>query len=119
FFLREEDIPSGVDFLVMGTPVQAIVPLTAAFLPRLEPGCIINDVGSVKAEIVKGVEKVLPSGIHFVGAHPIAGSEHWGADAAVENLFQGRRCVLTPGRKTNRPALTTKAGPWNSARAHA
>lgn len=112
FFLREEDIPSGVDFLVMGTPVQAIVPLTAAFLPRLEPGCIISDVGSVKAEIVKGVEKVLPPGIHFVGAHPIAGSEHWGADAAVENLFQGRRCILTPSRKTNRTALRKMAALW-------
>lgn len=112
FFLREEDIPSRVDFLVMGTPVQAIVPLTAAFLPRLEPGCIISDVGSVKAEIVKGVEKVLPLGIHFVGAHPIAGSEHWGADAAVEDLFQGRRCILTPSRKTNRTALRKMAALW-------
>jgi len=111
-FLREEDIPSGVDFLLMGTPVQAIVPLTAAFLPRLGSGCIVSDVGSVKAEIVKGVEKVLPSGIHFVGAHPIAGSEQWGADAAVENLFHGRRCILTPNRKTNRAALKKMAALW-------
>ena len=112
FFLREVDIPSQVDFLLMGTPVQAIVPLTAAFWPRLESGCVISDVGSVKAEIVKGVEKILPSGIHFVGAHPIAGSEQWGADAAVENLFQGRRCILTPSRKTNRAALRKMAALW-------
>src|SRR5215470_6148387 len=100
FFLREKDFPPEVDFLMMGTPVQAIVPLTAAFLPRLASGCIVSDVGSVKAEIVRGVEKVLPSGIHFVGAHPIAGSEQWGAEAAVENLFLARRCILTPSRKT-------------------
>jgi prephenate dehydrogenase len=112
FFLREVDIPSQVDFLLMGTPVQAIVPLTVAFWPRLESGCIISDVGSVKAEIVKGVEKILPSGIHFVGAHPIAGSEQWGADAAVEDLFQGRRCILTPSRKTNRAALRKMAALW-------
>lgn len=87
YFLREQEIPPDVDFLMMGTPVQAIVPLTAAFLPRLKPGCIVSDVGSVKGEIVKGMEKLLPSEIHFVGAHPIAGSEQWGAEAAVENLF--------------------------------
>jgi prephenate dehydrogenase len=112
FFLRETDIPAGVDFLMIGTPVQAIVPLTAAFLPRLEPGCIVSDVGSVKAEIVKGMEKLLPSGIHFVGAHPITGSEQWGADAAMENLFMGRRCILTPSRKTDRTALRKMAALW-------
>ena len=112
FFLREADIPTDVDFLMMGTPVQAIVPLTAAFLPRLKVGCIISDVGSVKAEIVKGVEKILPSGIHFVGAHPIAGSEQWGADAAVESLFLRRRCILTPSRKTDRASLRKMVGLW-------
>ena len=112
FFLRERDIPSGVDFLLMGTPVQAIVLLTAAFLPRLESGCIVSDVGSVKAEIVKGMEKLLPPDIHFVGAHPIAGSEQWGADAAVENLFVNRRCILTPSKKTNPVALRKMAALW-------
>ena len=112
FFLRPEDMPPAVDFLMMGTPVQSIVPLTDAFLPRLETGCIVSDVGSVKAEIVKGMEKILPRGIAFVGAHPIAGSEQWGADAAVENLFMGRRCILTPSKKTNRSALTKMATLW-------
>jgi prephenate dehydrogenase len=112
YFLRETDIPAGVDFLMMGTPVQAIVPLTAAFLPRLESGCIVSDVGSVKAEIVKGMDKLLPSDIHFVGAHPIAGSEQWGADAALENLFVGRRCILTPSRKTHSGALKKMIALW-------
>lgn len=105
YFLRESEIPTDVDFLMMGTPVQAIVPLTALFLPRLNAGCIVSDVGSVKAEIVKGMERVLPAGIHFVGAHPIAGSEQWGAEAAYTNLFKGRRCILTPTQKTQRAAL--------------
>ena len=112
YFLGETDIPAGVDFLMMGTPVQAIVPLTAAFLPRLESGCIVSDVGSVKAEIVKGMDKLLPSDIHFVGAHPIAGSEQWGADAALENLFVGRRCILTPSRKTHPGALKRMIALW-------
>ena len=112
YFLREQEIPPDVDFLMMGTPVQAIVPLTAAFLPRLKPGCIVSDVGSVKGEIVKGMEKLLPSEIHFVGAHPIAGSEQWGAEAAVENLFSGRRCILTPGKNTDPAALKKMVTLW-------
>ena len=112
YFLRDTDLPSGVDFLLMGTPVQAIVPLTEAFLPRLESGCIVSDVGSVKAEIVKGMERILPSDIHFVGAHPIAGGEQWGAAAAYENIFVGRRCILTPTKKTARAALRKMARLW-------
>jgi prephenate dehydrogenase len=112
YFLSEEDFPAGADFLMLGTPVQTIVPLTTAFLPRLKRGCIVSDVGSVKGEIVRGMEKLLPAGIHFVGAHPIAGSEQWGAEAARENLFMGRHCILTPTRKTNRAALGKMARLW-------
>ena len=112
YFLREVDLPSGVDFLVLGTPVNSIVSLTTAFLPRIESGCIITDVGSVKAEIVKGMERLLPAGIHFVGAHPIAGGERWGADAALENLFVDHRCILTPTARTNRRALKKMITLW-------
>ena len=112
YFLRATDMPAGVDFLMMGTPVRAIVPLTAAFLPRLKSDCIVSDVGSVKAGIVKGMERILPANIHFVGAHPIAGSEQWGAGAACENLFVGRRCILTPNKKTQRVALRKMALLW-------
>jgi prephenate dehydrogenase len=112
YFMSEEEIPPDTDFLMLGTPVQTIVPLTAAFLPRLSRGCIISDVGSVKGEVVRGMEKLLPAGFHFVGAHPIAGSEQWGAEAARENLFMGRRCILTPTRKTNRAALRKMETLW-------
>jgi prephenate dehydrogenase len=113
YFLREEEIPSDTDFLMLGTPVQTIVPLTTAFLPRLKRGCIVSDVGSVKGDIVRGMEKLLPSGIHFVGAHPIAGSEQWGAEAARENLFMGRLCILTPTQTTNRSALKKMEQLWH------
>jgi prephenate dehydrogenase len=118
YFVKEEEIPAETDFLMLGTPVQTIVPLTAAFLPRLQRGCIVSDVGSVKGEIVRGMERLLPTGIHFVGAHPIAGSEQWGAEAARENLFMGRLCVLTPTRKTNRAALKKMELLWRRVGSH-
>ena len=112
YFLRDDEFPAGVDFLMMGTPVQTIVPLTKAFLPRLEPGCIVSDVGSVKGDIVRGMERMLPRQIAFVAGHPIAGSEQWGAQAARPNLFVNHRCVLTPTRKTDRKALKKIAKLW-------
>jgi len=78
----------------------------------LEKGCIVSDVGSVKGEIVRGVEKILPKQIPFVAGHPIAGSEQWGAQAAQENLFVRHRCVLTPTKKTDKRALKKVAELW-------
>jgi prephenate dehydrogenase len=112
YFLDGEEFPAGVDFLMMGTPVGTIVPLTKIFLPRLEPGCIISDVGSVKGEIVRGMERLLPKDIYFVAGHPIAGSEQWGAQAARRDLFARHRCILTPTRRTDRQALEKIAALW-------
>jgi prephenate dehydrogenase len=112
YFLREDEIPEGVDFLMMGTPVQTIVPLTATFLPSLKAGCVISDVGSVKAEIVRGMERLLPKDIPFVPGHPIAGSEQWGARAAKPDLFLGRRTILTPTRRTDKAALKKVTRLW-------
>ena len=114
YFLRDEDFPAGVDFLMMGTPVQTIVPLTQAFLPKLQAGCTVSDVGSVKGEIVRGMEKILPKNIYFIAGHPIAGSEQWGAQAARENLFVRHRTVLTPTKKTNEKALRKVAALWRN-----
>lgn len=112
YFLSPEEFPEGVDLLMMGTPVEAIAPLTEAFLPRLQGGCIISDVGSVKGEIVRAMERLLPKDISFVAGHPIAGSEQWGAQAARPGLFVRHRCILTPTRRTDRRALDQVAALW-------
>src|SRR5688572_3035503 len=112
YFLREHEMPEDVNFLMIGTPVQTSVPLTAAFLPRLKAGCVISDVGSVKAEIVRGMDRLLPKNMSFVPGHPIAGSEQWGARAAKPELFLGHRTILTPTRKTDKAALKKVAMIW-------
>jgi prephenate dehydrogenase len=112
YVTRETDIPEDTDLLMMATPVQTTVSLTKTFLPVLRPGCIITDVGSVKAEIVRGMEKLLPSTIPFVAGHPIAGGEQWGARAARPDLFVGHRCILTPTKKTDSTALRKVALLW-------
>lgn len=112
YVTTETDIPNDTDLLMMATPVQTTIALTQAFLPALRPGCIVSDVGSVKAEIVREMEKLLPAQIPFVAGHPIAGGERWGARAARTDLFVGHRCILTPTKHTDSAALKKIAMLW-------
>lgn len=112
YVTTETDIPEDTDLLMMATPVQTTLSLTKTFLPVLRPGCIVSDVGSVKAEIVRGMERLLPSTIPFVAGHPIAGGEQWGARAAKGDLFVGHRCILTPTKSTDSAALRKVALLW-------
>jgi prephenate dehydrogenase len=112
YVTRATEIPQDTDLLMMATPVQTTVALTKAFLPLLAPGCIVSDVGSVKAKVIRGMERLLPSDIPFVAGHPIAGSEQWGAPAAQADLFVNHRCILTPTAKTNATALGKIALLW-------
>jgi prephenate dehydrogenase len=112
YVTTETDIPEDTDLLMMATPVQTTVSLTKTFLPVLRPGCIVSDVGSVKAEIVRGMERLLPTTIPFVAGHPIAGGEQWGARAAKADLFVGHRCILTPTKSTDSAALRKVALLW-------
>ena len=112
YVAKETDVPEDTDLLMMATPVQTTVALTKGFLPALRQGCIVSDVGSVKAEIVHGMEKLLPSDIPFVAGHPIAGGEQWGARAAKADLFAGHRCILTPTKRTDAAALRKIALLW-------
>lgn len=114
YFHKPEELPKDTDFLMVGTPVAAIAPLTKEFLSYMRAGCVISDVGSVKAEIVRDMEKLLPPSMVFVGAHPIAGGEQWGAEPARANLFIGQRCILTPTQNTDQAALKKVATLWKT-----
>ena len=105
YFLSPEEFPTDADLLVLATPVGAIAPVTRSFLPRIHPGCLISDVGSVKRRVVSDMERLLKGGPPFVGAHPIAGSDQWGPDAARADLFVRRRCILTPTGRSDPRAV--------------
>ena len=107
YFLHAGDFPEDTDFLVLATPVSAIAPLTRSFLPRLHRRCLISNVGSVKRRVVADMDRLLKAGPPFVGAHPIAGSDQWGPDAARADLFVRRRCIITPTAKSA-PAAVKK-----------
>lgn len=112
YFLDKKKMPEGVDLLILALPVEATAPVAASLLHGLKPGCIVSDVGSVKESVVREMESLLPSRFFFVGTHPIAGSEQWGAEAVRPDLFSGQRCILTPSRGTDPGALKKMISLW-------
>jgi cyclohexadieny/prephenate dehydrogenase len=86
----------GADLVIVCTPVGAVGAVAKAIAPRLKQGCIVSDVGSVKQAVIDAMQPHIPAGVHFVPAHPVAGTEHSGPEAALLDLFQGRWCILTP-----------------------
>jgi len=84
------------DLVIVCTPVGACGAATKAIAASLKPGCIISDVGSVKQAVIADMKPHIPAGVHFVPAHPVAGTEYSGPEAAILDLFQGRNCILTP-----------------------
>jgi prephenate dehydrogenase len=100
------------DLVILATSIGLIKKMGAQAAGQLKRGCIVSDVGSTKTEIVRELEGVLPPGVHFVGAHPIAGSERRGVDAASAALFKGAVCVLTPTKKTDPRAVRRVADLW-------
>jgi len=100
------------DLLLLAVPVRATAAVARACAPALRKGAVVSDVGSVKAAVLREVEAVLPEGLSFVGAHPIAGTEAAGAAAADAELFRGRRCVLTPGARSTPAALGKIRALW-------
>ncbi len=111
------DIAEGAaeaDIVVICTPVGLTAEKAAEALRAMKPGSILTDVASTKANITRKVEAVLPEGIAFVPAHPMAGSEKRGVQNARPDLFDGARCVLTPTDKTASDAVETIRKMWQA-----
>lgn len=102
----------GADLIVLATPVDTYERHLRDWASCLSADAIVTDVGSVKGTLVERAESAMPSGVHFVGAHPIAGKEKTGVAAGSDHLFRGARCILTPTKRTNATALARVTHLW-------
>jgi cyclohexadieny/prephenate dehydrogenase len=84
------------DLVILCVPVGAMTAVAAEIAPHLAPGTVLSDVGSVKRWVVEAVGPQVPPGVHFIPAHPIAGTEHSGPESGFASLFDNRWCLLTP-----------------------
>jgi len=100
------------DLVVLATPVDTYDRHLTEWASCLKQGAIVTDVGSVKGLLVEQAERAMPAGVHFVGAHPIAGKEKTGVIAGSDQLFKGARCIITPTTTTNPHALEQVRAMW-------
>jgi prephenate dehydrogenase len=104
------------DCVMLAVPVGETGAVLARLAPHLEPGAIVTDAGSTKANVVAAARVALGARFaDFVPGHPIAGSEQSGPLAAQADLYQGRKVVLTPEPETRLDAVATVTALWQAA----
>ena len=103
------------DIVILCVPVGVCGKVVEIIAPSLKQGAILSDVGSVKGSIVAQVAPHLPEGVHFVPAHPVAGTEQSGPDAGFSSLFLNRWCILTPPEGQDADAIAKTRAFWEGA----
>jgi cyclohexadieny/prephenate dehydrogenase len=100
------------DLVIVSIPVGQSGPVAAEIGPYLKQGAIVSDVGSVKGAVLRDMAPHIPAGVHFVPAHPVAGTEYSGPDAGFAELFINRWCILTPPDDADPKAVATLRAFW-------
>ena len=102
----------GADLVVLCVPVGAMGEVAADLAPALKPGATVSDVGSVKRSVIDAVAPHIPAGVHFIPAHPLAGTEHSGPESGFESLFDNRWCLLVPDKGADKQAIAALQKLW-------
>jgi cyclohexadieny/prephenate dehydrogenase len=100
------------DLVVLCVPVGAMEAVAREISGSLKSGATVTDVGSVKRTVIDAVQPHIPQGVHFVPAHPLAGTEHSGPRAGFAELFDGRYTILVPTAGSDRAAIARLTDLW-------
>lgn len=100
------------DLVVLCVPVGVMGDVAAEIAPALKPGATVSDVGSVKRAVIDAVAPHLPENVHFVPAHPLAGTEHSGPRSGFAELFDNRWCLIVPQEGADRAAVAQLEALW-------
>ncbi len=102
----------GADLVVLCVPVGAMGPVMQDIASALKPGATVSDVGSVKRNVIEAVLPHIPKGVHFVPAHPLAGTEHSGPESGFAELYDNRWCLLVPVEGSDPEAVARLRALW-------
>ncbi len=100
------------DLIIFATPVGTFLDLAKKSVPSFKKGAIVTDVGSVKGDLVYEMESIMPEDVHYIGCHPIAGSDRSGIDSSSAELFINAKCIITPSKNSNANALNKIIELW-------
>ncbi len=102
------------DLILVAPPLSMFDQVFADIARSGNTQALLTDAGSTKLSVIASAQThLLPAQLsHFVPAHPMAGSEKQGPEAAQPQLFRGRPCVLCPLPQTDEAALQRIADLW-------
>jgi cyclohexadieny/prephenate dehydrogenase len=109
-----EEAVKDADLVILCIPVGACGPVAEKIAPHLKPGAIVSDVGSVKGMVLRDMAAHLPASVHFIPAHPVAGTENSGPDSGFAELFINRWCILTPPEGADPAAVEKLSAFWTA-----
>ena len=96
-------------------PVAQNFALLHALEPHLQPGTIVTDAGSTKSDVIMAAKTALGDKVaQFVPAHPIAGRELNGVEAALDDLYVGKKVVLCPLQENSRADVAAVRAMWEA-----
>ncbi|MEI6745245.1 MAG: prephenate dehydrogenase/arogenate dehydrogenase family protein [Methylococcaceae bacterium] len=113
FYIEIETAILNADCVIIATPVAATQNILKMLKPFWSTQTVYFDVGSTKGNVIAAAEKVfgfVPD--NFIPAHPIAGAENSGVQAALVDLFLNKRLILTPVENTNAETLQKTQQFW-------
>ncbi|SKB46777.1 prephenate dehydrogenase [Lachnospiraceae bacterium] len=90
-----DDHFANCDYIFLCAPVSTNIRYLKDLLPYISDKTILTDVGSVKSEIHEAISEIAPD-LHFIGGHPMAGSEKSGYENANDHLIENAYFILTP-----------------------
>ena len=109
------DALDGADLVLLAAPVGQTDAILAAMAPHLRPGTVVTDAGSTKRDVVAALRSHLGGALaDVVPAHPIAGAEKSGVEAAFAELYMGRKVVLTPLPESRPDAVHKVRAAWEA-----
>lgn len=109
---RLDEVVAEADAVVFCIPVGGMAVLAEKLAPLVAPGALVTDVGSVKAPVARALAPIFAGRAHFIGSHPMAGSELTGLAAARADLFHEAACILTPDAATDARAAELAGMFW-------
>ena len=106
---------AGADLVLLAAPVAQTSRILAAILPHLDARTIVTDAGSTKGDVAAAARAIMGERVRqFIPGHPIAGRETNGPDAAIVDLYQGKKTVLTPLAENDPAAVERVAAAWKA-----
>ena len=101
------------DIVLLATPVAQMTDIFTRIAPHLGAHTLVSDGGSTKSDVVAAARAHLGNKIgQFIPAHPIAGAEKSGAAAALADLYQGKKVVLTPLPENSKESVARIRKAW-------